>query len=226
MQELTTLGYSDTQALADIPDIPSPHERGLKEIATDITARKGHIVQNFIEIGCLLIEAKSQTDKGYGKWLPWLKGIDIQPRTAQVYMELARAYPNTNLISHLGVTKARALLALPAAQRDLFITEPHEIKGKSKKVEEMSVRELKDTIQAEKRTVMKPIRNDNSSNLKNFTKFESDLKVVQKRFKSMMEFLEKYSNDPSLEKFTDYLRSVSDDAQALFSLVAPKPPAD
>lgn len=64
------------------------------------------------------------------------------------------------------------------------------------------------------------------SNITIHAKNESDLKAARIRFNSTMEFLEKYTNDPFLEKFTDHLIFVSDDAQAFFSLVAPKPQAD
>lgn len=122
----------------------------LEEIASVIDAKKVQIVQNFFEIGHLLIEAKGHTDKGYGKWLPWLKQVGIHPRAAQMYMKIAQEFPNANSISHLGVAKAHALLALPEEERESFLSEEHLVRGIPKKVSEMSVNALKDAIKYRK----------------------------------------------------------------------------
>jgi len=122
----------------------------LTEIATEIIYKKERIIQNFVEIGRLLNEAKDYTEKEHEKWLPWLKAVGIHPRTAQIYMEVARAFPNANTISHLGVAKAHALLALPEDEREPFLQETHQVRGISKNVSEMSVRAVKEAIKYRK----------------------------------------------------------------------------
>jgi hypothetical protein len=50
-----------------------------------------------IRCGDLLIEAKDAVD--HCEWGPWLKTAGLAPRTAQLYMQLAR---NRNAVAHLG----------------------------------------------------------------------------------------------------------------------------
>ena len=117
-----------------------------------ITARilfyKGQIVHSFIEIGRLLIEAKDQLKQvGNELWLNWLHTrVDISERNAQRYMKLAREYPNPTALSDLGLTKALALLTLPANERDDFISRPHIVNGTEKDVSNMSTREFEEAI--------------------------------------------------------------------------------
>jgi hypothetical protein len=63
------------------------------------------------EAGKKLIEAKELL--GHGKWLPWLKDVGINPRTAQRYMQLAQI-PDAKYVtvSHLTLTEALCEAAL------------------------------------------------------------------------------------------------------------------
>ena len=65
--------------------------------------------------GDLLIEAKAQVE--HGDWLPWLEAnCDFAPRTAQVYMQIARNWAelaNTQGLALLGVQRAAAMLGAP-----------------------------------------------------------------------------------------------------------------
>lgn len=120
--------------------------RSVKEIANAIISRKGTIVQSFLGIGNLLIEAKEQLTK-HGQWMKWLDiEVNISYRMAERYMQLGRTYANSTSVSNLGMTKALALLALPESQRESFISEPHEVNGQQKTVSDMSVREIRRAI--------------------------------------------------------------------------------
>lgn len=111
-------------------------------ITTEILQHKRQVFHSFIQIGLLLDEARGRLKKE-GQWLYWLKNsVDISPRMAQRYIQVAQAFPDATAMSHLGMTKALALLALPEAQRENFINELHEVNGKQKTVSNMSVREL------------------------------------------------------------------------------------
>lgn len=62
-------------------------------------------------------------------------------------MQIAKEYgSNVRSISHLNCTKALALLAVPADEREEFIEATHAVAGQEKTVDEMSVRELKKVI--------------------------------------------------------------------------------
>ena len=122
-------------------------ERRVEEITTEILRQKGNVVCSFIRIGQLLDEAKGRLKKE-GQWLKWLEtSVDISVRMAQRYIQLAKAFPDATSVSHLGMTKALALLALPEGQREDFIHEPHEVNGKQKLIDNMSVREVRHAIQ-------------------------------------------------------------------------------
>ena len=122
-------------------------ERRVEEITTEILRQKGNVVCSFIRIGQLLDEAKGRLKKE-GQWLKWLEtSVDISVRMAQRYIQLAKAFPDATSVSHLGMTKALALLALPEGQRENFINEPHKVNGKQKWIDNMSVREVRHTIQ-------------------------------------------------------------------------------
>lgn len=145
------------QEPTSIPIPQSQEHRDIKEITADILSRKGTIVQSFLEIGNLLIEAKEQLTK-HGGWMNWLDDeVDISYRMAERYMQLARAYANSTSVTNLRMTKALALLALPEAQREAFISEPHEVNGQQKTVSDMSVREVRRAIYEK----MEPAQNDN-----------------------------------------------------------------
>lgn len=135
------------------PSLPATQEQSttvlphrVEEITKEILQQKDQIVCSFIQIGKLLDEAKGQLKKD-GQWLKWLEtSVDISVRMAQRYIQLARAFPDATSVTHLGMTKALALLALPEAQREQFISEPHDVDGTPKKLSEMSVREIRRAI--------------------------------------------------------------------------------
>lgn len=120
----------------------STNVQRVETITTEILQHKRQVFHSFIQIGLLLDEARGRLKKE-GQWLYWLKNsVDISPRMAQRYIQVAQAFPDATAMSHLGMTKALALLALPEAQRENFINELHEVNGKQKTVSNMSVREL------------------------------------------------------------------------------------
>ena len=128
-----------------LPDKPETR-RSPEELAVAISFYKAQTVQNVIEIGRCLIEAKAQLD--HGQWETWLRDIaEIGLRQAQLFMRLANEMgPKTKTFSFLSYSKALALLAVPADEREEFIEATHTVAGQEKTVDEMSVRELKKVI--------------------------------------------------------------------------------
>lgn len=119
--------------------------RPIEVITAEICFYKQQACASFIEIGRRLIEAKEQLS--HGEWLPWLEEkVEFSAVMAQRFMRLAREYSNASPVTHLGASKALALLALPDSEREEFVAEKHSVNGEEKTVEEMSKRELEQAI--------------------------------------------------------------------------------
>lgn len=124
-------------------------ERSITTITDEIIFYKSVGGQAVIEIGKRLMEAKAQLK--HGEWLPWLsEKVEFSETSAQNFMRVAREYGNTQLVGDLGVSKALALLALPASERENFASEKHIVNGEEKSVAEMSKRELEEAVRQQK----------------------------------------------------------------------------
>lgn len=136
----TNLGQIIAQTMA------KPVEgRSIETITDEILELKQTAGEAILEIGNQLIEA--QTMLSHGEWLTWLtERVEFSPRTAQRFMRLSREWSNATALSHLGATKALALLALPPDEREQFMAEPHQVDGQEKNVIDMSARQLEQAI--------------------------------------------------------------------------------
>lgn len=136
----TNLGQIIAQTMA------KPVEgRSIETITDEILELKQTAGEAILEIGNRLIEA--QTMLSHGEWLTWLtERVEFSPRTAQRFMRLSREWSNATALSHLGATKALALLALPPDEREQFMAEPHQVDGQEKNVIDMSARQLEQAI--------------------------------------------------------------------------------
>lgn len=134
---------------ADIGMGPEPPQEPLRELGViegEILFYKRQAGRAFLEIGKRLNEAKAQLS--HGEWLPWLRErVDISERSAQDFMRLAREYSESAEIADLGASKALALLALEASERERFAAEKHDVDGVEKSVSEMTAKELKKVIE-------------------------------------------------------------------------------
>ena len=89
-----------------------------EQCAAGIRATMGNA---YYTIGVYLITAKAQL--GRGEWLEWLRGVDINVSTADKIMQYAREIPQEGALGQLPMSKAMALLPLPAAERESFAQE-------------------------------------------------------------------------------------------------------
>lgn len=121
-------------------------------IATEINIIKEQtrkmILNNSIEIGHRLVEAKSMVS--HGEWGSWLKSyVDYSQSTANNLMKIFEEYGANQLslfgseaksqaLGNLSYTQAIVLLGLPEEQREEFV--------KGNDLESMSTRELKQAI--------------------------------------------------------------------------------
>ena len=150
--DVTLEGVSEGAALSGMFGESAPAigtERGIETITEEIIFYKNVGGQAVIEIGRRLTEAKAQLK--HGEWLPWLREkVEFSETSAQNFMRIAREYGNTHLVGDLGASKALALLALPASERENFAAEKHIVNGEEKSVSEMSRRELEEAIRQRK----------------------------------------------------------------------------
>lgn len=118
-------------------------------IAAEIRTFTASMLNNIIEIGRRMCEAKEMLD--HGEFLPWIEeNTGYSRSTANNFMRLYEEYgdrqgslfgaevSNVQTFGHLTYSKALALLALPSGERENFV-ENHD-------VDEMSTRELKQAI--------------------------------------------------------------------------------
>ena len=189
MSEVNPNIQAISQELTTSTTAPPSDDGRVAEITTEILQHKKQVACSFIQIGKLLDEAKGRLKKK-GQWLKWLESsVDISVRMAQRYIQLAQAFPDATSISHLGVTKALALLALPEAQRETFLNEPHEINGEKKQIGDMSVREIQTAIREQTRPIEQPAEDTTesvSSVGKGDTASDESVKGSEKAKRSMM----------------------------------------
>lgn len=133
-------------SLADhIQAAQPPQVRDIETITVEILDAKRAGGEAILTIGKGLMEAKALLS--HGEWLPWLEErVEFSERTARNFMRLARDWTNRQTLADLGASKALQLLALPEAEREVFLGETHEVNGEEKSVIDMSARELAQAI--------------------------------------------------------------------------------
>ena len=179
----TNLGQIIAQTMA------KPVEgRSIETITDEILDLKQTAGEAILEIGNRLIEA--QTMLSHGEWLTWLtERVEFSPRTAQRFMRLSREWSNATALSHLGATKALALLALPADEREQFMAETHQVDGQEKTVIDMSARQLEQAIkdQDEARKAAETAQAEASAAEQARAKMEEDMKLLNARLSGAQE---------------------------------------
>ena len=145
-RELECSYYRDN-ARGDLVIADKP--RDIETITGDILEAKRVGGEAILTIGRCLNEAKEVLP--HGEWLPWLtEKVEFSERTAQNFMRLSREWSNPQTLADLGASKALALLALPAEEREQFMAENHAVDGGEKTVIDMSARELDKAIRERK----------------------------------------------------------------------------
>lgn len=84
------------------------------------------------------------------------KKVEFSPITAQRFMRVASEFSNFHTCENLTQSKIFTLLDLPPEERDDFVAQEHEINGQTKTVNEMTTRELQQTIKDKKAAEQKP----------------------------------------------------------------------
>ncbi len=135
------------ESLGDEPAPVLAPVDGLDTLVAEIKILSQQTAGNIIEIGKRLIRAKTLV--AHGNWEQWLtENLELSTRRAQQFMKVAEEYGKTNTYSFLTPSKAIALLDVPAADREAFIAQPHDVGGEQKTVDEMTSRELAAAVKA------------------------------------------------------------------------------
>lgn len=119
----------------------------LPQLVAEIKILSQQTAANIIEIGKRLISAKEQLE--HGEWGAWLENnFEFSQEHARRFMKVAAELSNSTAMLNMAPTKVFALLDVPAADRETFLSQPHEVNGQQKTVDEMTSRELAATIKA------------------------------------------------------------------------------
>ena len=160
-------------------------ERTIETVTGEILDAKRAGGEAILTIGRCLMEAKEMLP--HGQWLPWLtEQVEYSERTAQNFMRLAREFSNPQTLADLGASKALALLALPAEERETFLAESHMVNGREKTVIDMSARQLEQAIKDrdEARKAAETARADAAAAEAARAKMEADMMVVNATLES------------------------------------------
>ena len=167
--------------MLDLSGVLAPKEgRDIEVITQEILDAKRRGGEAILTIGRCLTEAKQAIP--HGEWLPWLnERVELSERAAQRFMRLSREWSNPTALSDLGATKALALLALPADERDQFI-ETHN-------VVDMSARQLEQAIKDrdEARKAAETAQAEASAAEQARAKMEEDMKLLNARLSGAQE---------------------------------------
>ena len=90
--------------------------RSMEEITASVRIHMRNMVNNALELGTDLTEAKEAC--AHGQWLPWLKSVGISSSTAANYMRIAREVDADSRVAQLPYTKILALIAAPPEERE------------------------------------------------------------------------------------------------------------
>lgn len=90
--------------------------RSMEEITASVRIHMRNMVNNALELGADLTEAKESC--AHGQWLPWLKTVGISASTAANYMRITKEVSADSKVAQLPYTKILALMAAPPEERE------------------------------------------------------------------------------------------------------------
>lgn len=200
-------------------------ERTLPVIASEIKTIEEVVyrttLEGVIQIGKRLEEAKEQV--GHGSFSDWCKEcLGYSQRQAQKYMEISSKYSdknspfsNANISSHLSISKAYSLLALPEEEVESF-TEEHDIENLTVKQLEEEIKNLKEekARELEEKTEEVQELKNTMLQLENEKANIPDTEALEAELRQMREALEQAETEKEkLEKKVDKFKGKVDRAE-------------
>ena len=152
----------------------------LNVITAEINSFKQIAGQSIWEIGRRLNYVKEH-DLVHGQFIEWVNSIGFDRTEAYRFMKVANELPNVDTWQHLGSRALFLIATLPEEERDKQHTTS---KGKTKTVDEMTVRELQE---------LKKQLKEKDRQIKNLSNVASDLdeKLSQERLNKKEKIVEK-----------------------------------
>lgn len=200
-------------------------ERTLPVIASEIKTIEEVVykttLEGVIQIGKRLEEAKGKV--GHGSFSDWCKEyLGYSQRQAQKYMEISTKYSdenspfsNANISSHLSISKAYSLLALPEEEVENF-TEEHDVESLTVKQLEEEIKNLKEEKTRELEEKTEEVRELKSImlQLENEKANIPDTEALEAELRQMREALEQAETEKEkLEKKVDKFKGKADRAE-------------
>ena len=188
-----------------IPSSASSPARTLDEIRISIRLHSGQAAQSILQIGRDLIEAKQIA--GHGGWLPFLREIGFSASTAENWMRLAREIQPESRLASLPYSKALALLALPAEEREDF--------AQAQDVESKTAAQIKTLIEERNRAAEAANTETYRANIaeKQLKEAEEAVEAAERRARMLGEQLDELLANP--QKVTVEVEKVPDDYEEL-----------
>ncbi|WP_242363517.1 DUF3102 domain-containing protein [Limosilactobacillus antri] len=113
----------------------------MDKITTEIKTYQSIGGQAIFEIGRRINWVKKH-DLAHGEFLDWLKQINMNRHTANKFMTISKKLSNGSMSNHLGLDAMYLIATMPPEERD----KPQQLSnGETKKPENMTVRELRET---------------------------------------------------------------------------------
>ena len=204
-------------------------ERTLPVIASEIKTIEEVVykttLEGVIQIGKRLEEAKEQV--GHGSFSDWCKEcLGYSQRQAQKYMEISSKYSdknspfsNANISSHLSISKAYSLLALPEEEVENF-TEEHDVDSLTVKQLEEEIKSLKEekTRELEEKTeevqelksIMLQLENE-KANIPDTEALEAELRQMREALEQAEE--EKEKLEQKVDKFKGKINKAEEEKE-------------
>lgn len=183
-------------------------DRSPEKIAEDIRQCLKKTAENFIEIGNLLLEAKSKVP--HGEWGNWLKeNISFSHQTANKFMQVADRFSNVASTRNFNSAQMFELLPLPKKHTDDFFAE----KAKSGvDLEKLTEKELRKEVKEWKEKFRSP-RKRNSNDVSD-TSTEKIPAMVQSIEKFFNDGLTLIGNADFLEGLIEYAKNNSEQTKS------------
>lgn len=163
--------------------------RTIEEISASIRAHAASMCMSYIAIGRDLIEAKGKLS--HGEWMPWLTEMGFSSSAASNYMRLAREIPPDSMIGALPVSKALALLQLPAGERETF--------AQANNIEDQSAEEIRRLIR-ERDEARQALERANDKAQRNINAMDRDIVQKNSRIALLETALEKEKQKPPIRE--------------------------
>lgn len=133
----------------------SLEEKTVDKILEELNTLKKNISMNFIEIGIRLKKIKDEklySEKGFKNFFDFIRksGMDLSPILIDRFISVAED-ENIKNFTHLDINKINEIIKIDSQHREKLLSEPIKIDGKERRIDDLSLSEIKKVSQNFKR---------------------------------------------------------------------------